>query len=435
LSLAGFVVAALMIVAVVTPSARAVWFEPTAASAAPSGKSSVPTSARPAHRQLIVKYYSRGESALHECAERLSSRGEQFARHTQDASESLDHLQLRFGLGPHRAIFRKPGGATFESQRRRLADRLERARSRRPGRGAGRPRQGSLPDLSHVYRIAVPEDQSMTEVLEAMRADPHVVYAQRDHALELDQLAPPFDDPFLASEGSWGQPYADLWGLDLIHAREAWLTTLGEDSVVAVVDTGLDRFHPDIADNVWVNPGEDLNGDGLAGPEDVNGLDDDANGFIDDLTGFDFAESMDTDEDGFYDGPGDVSDPDPFDDRGHGTHVSGTIAAVADNGIGIVGVAPGARIMALKGFPLEGSAEDSVLWRAVLYAAENGATVVNNEPVGRRSPRDRACAGQRRRDLRRKRITGRDFSCSRERGRCADDRRDRSERAVGGFHE
>ncbi len=147
---------------------------------------------------------------------------------------------------------------------------------------------------------------------------------------------------------------------------------------MAVVDTGLDRFHPDIAANVWVNPGEDVNGDGIASPEDRNGLDDDGNGFVDDLTGFDFADSTDFDQDGFFDGPEDLSDADPFDERGHGTHVAGTIAAVANNGLGIAGVAPRARIMALKAFPAEGSASDSVLWRAVLYAAENGATVVNN---------------------------------------------------------
>ncbi|MFP8874410.1 MAG: S8 family serine peptidase, partial [Myxococcota bacterium] len=122
----------------------------------------------------------------------------------------------------------------------------------------------------------------------------------------------------------------------------------------------------------------DLNGNGQVDPSDWNGVDDDGNGFIDDLRGFDFAGSFDHDGDGFYDGPLDVSDPDPFDDRGHGTHVAGTIAAVGNNGIGIVGVAPLARIMPLKGFPAEGEGLDSDLWRAVLYAAMNGADVINN---------------------------------------------------------
>lgn len=148
--------------------------------------------------------------------------------------------------------------------------------------------------------------------------------------------------------------------------------------MVAVVDTGLDYLHPDIAENVWVNPGEDLNGNGQVDEEDRNGVDDDDNGFVDDLRGFDFANSLDADLDGEYDGENDVSDADPFDDNGHGTHVAGTIAAASGNGIGIAGVAPAARIMPLKGFGASGSAPDSVLWRAVLYAAENGAQVVNN---------------------------------------------------------
>ncbi|MHA7840023.1 MAG: S8 family peptidase, partial [bacterium] len=172
--------------------------------------------------------------------------------------------------------------------------------------------------------------------------------------------------------------HEDLWGLLRVGALEAWDISQGEGVVVAVVDTGLDWAHPDISDNVWVNSGEDLDGDGRYTATDRNGVDDDDNGFVDDVIGFDFANSRDIDGNDRFDDPEDESDPDPFDDNGHGTHVAGTISAVRDNGIGIVGVAPRARVMALKGFPSEGSARSSDLWRAVLYAAENGAKVVNN---------------------------------------------------------
>ncbi|MFO0691404.1 MAG: S8 family serine peptidase [Myxococcota bacterium] len=314
----------------------------------------------------------------------------------------------RHGLSSPRAAFPagRPGGG-LAARRAALEARHQAARARKGragsaarsisgGQSAARsaavattsPASSTLPDLAPIYRIRVPADADLDAVLADLAADPHVEYAQLDHAMELDQVAAPPgpvsfantipDDPFLSSSGSWGQPYADLWGLTAIRATEAWSTARGEGAVVAVVDTGLDAGHPDMAANVWVNPGEDLDANGRADASDRNGLDDDGNGYIDDLTGFDFASSIDANEDGDFDDPGDVSDPDPSDDSGHGTHVAGTIAAVADNGIGIAGVAPGARLMALKGFPASGSASDSVLWRAVLYAAENGAAVVNN---------------------------------------------------------
>ncbi len=321
---------------------------------------------------LVVKYRATGPHALRVCADRLSSRGASFQPHLADGSDSLDRIRQRFDLGRQRALFRGPTDQPLAVARAAL-------RARFANRGAAvRAGDRPLPDLAHIYRLEVPSGVSPDALLDALRADPHVAYVQHDHAHVLDQAAPPFDDPFLTSAGSWGQPYADLWGPAYIRAPEVWPFAQGEGAVVAIVDTGVDQTHPDIAANLWVNPGEDLDGNGLAEPSDANGIDDDGNGFIDDLTGFDFANSIDANEDGDFDDPGDVSDADPQDDNGHGTHVAGTLAAVANNGIGIVGIAPSAKVMALKGFSAEGSASDVVLWRAVLYAAENGATVINN---------------------------------------------------------
>ncbi|MGB0618584.1 MAG: S8 family serine peptidase [Myxococcota bacterium] len=340
-------------------------------------------------RHVIVKYRDEGPHALEACAERLSRERRPFAPATRDRGRELDTLQERFGRLDHRSVFRAARGQGFRAEARALRDRLKASRARVGAVGRGRARrmrpacdadcEAALPELAHVYRVALPGDlDDPADLIAALRAAPQVEYAHLDYDVELDQLAPPFDDPFLASSGSWDQPYADLWGLDRIGAREAWDTTTGQGVLVAVVDTGLDYRHPDIAANVWVNPGEDLDGNGIAEPHEANGIDDDGNGFVDDQVGFDFGDSIDANEDGDYDDPEDLRDSDPFDERGHGTHVAGTIAAVAGNGEGIVGVAPGVRLMGVKGFPNEGSGVDSVLWRAVLYAAENGADVINN---------------------------------------------------------
>ena len=128
--------------------------------------------------------------------------------------------------------------------------------------------------------------------------------------------------------------FTQLWGLNNtgqlggtvdadIDAVEAWNVTTGsEDVVIAVIDTGVDYNHEDLAANMWVNPGE-VPGDGL---------DNDGNGYVDDIYGIDTA----------YD------DSDPMDGNAHGTHVAGTIAAVGDNSIGVAGVNWQAKIMALK---------------------------------------------------------------------------------------
>ncbi len=323
---------------------------------------------------IVVRFAEAGPHALAECAETLFRGRLDFATKTADGSDSLDSLQREIGVTGIRALFRRPDGRPLAEQATRLKTSLARGKSRSSGGSTGK-KPADLPDLSHIYRVEIGLATKVEEAIARFANDPHVIWAQRDHRQRLDQLP---DDPFLHSSGSWGQNYGDLWGLERIRAPEAWAISRGEGVVVAVVDTGLDYDHPDIAENVWVNPGEDLNHNGAVDDSDWNGIDDDGNGFIDDLRGFDFANSVDADQDGFYDGPDDVNDPDPFDDSGHGTHVSGTIAALADNGIGIAGVAPRARIMALKGFPAEGEGLDSVLWRAVLYAARHGAGVINN---------------------------------------------------------
>jgi hypothetical protein len=151
-----------------------------------------------------------------------------------------------------------------------------------------------------------------------------------------------------------------------IHAPEAWELSQGEGVIVAVIDTGIDLSHPDLRANVWRNPGE------IAG----NGRDDDGNGFVDDVYGWDFTRCALPNGDGLCwksKEPG----PDVRDPVGHGTHVAGTIAAVGNNARGIIGVAPRAKVMAVKGMDQSGTGSSRDLAEAIVYAGENGAQIIN----------------------------------------------------------
>jgi subtilisin family serine protease len=208
--------------------------------------------------------------------------------------------------------------------------------SRRPERPPG------------VFRVTFRGPVDLAAVRRRMALRPDVEYAE---PVLRARVTATTSDPYLASSGAWGQAYQDLWGLHKIAAPAAWDLATGQGVVVAVIDTGSDLGHPDLAASLWHNPGE------IAG----NGADDDGNGFVDDALGWDFAHG----------------DADPSDDYGHGTHVAGTLAAVGDNGSGVVGVAWGAKVMTVKGLDENGAGDSDRLAEAIVYAAENGARVIN----------------------------------------------------------
>ncbi|MDP3704017.1 MAG: S8 family serine peptidase, partial [Candidatus Omnitrophota bacterium] len=210
-----------------------------------------------------------------------------------------------------------------------------------------------MPNLSHIYLLEMPADVDLAVAAAEFAKDPHVAYAQSDYLAQALWVP---NDPYYRSRGSWGQPVNrgdgdDLWGLKKIQAERAWDVTKGMGALAAVVDTGLDYAHPDLQANVWTHPRE----------IDGNGLDDDGNGFIDDYYGWDFHNS----------------DADPMDDAGHGTHVAGTIAAVGNNGTGIIGVAPQGRVMGIKVLSSGGGGLGSSIAAGIAYAADNGADVIN----------------------------------------------------------
>jgi thermitase len=138
-------------------------------------------------------------------------------------------------------------------------------------------------------------------------------------------------------------------------AGDAWEAGIGGGVAVAVIDTGVDLLHPDLAANAWRNPGESGSG------RESNGLDDDLNGRVDDWRGWDFV----------------AGDSNPADENGHGTHVAGTIAARRGNGLGVAGVADGSRLMALRVLNADGNGSVAGVIQAYGYAAHAGAKVVN----------------------------------------------------------
>jgi hypothetical protein len=260
------------------------------------------------------------------------------AKSAMPETSGLDALMQRHGARSVREVF---------------ADRRERAASLAtrfpdaPHAHCRRRRRNRLASIASSRSSCSP-DLDMDAVATEYAAQPGVEWAEPDRIFEV-QLTP--NDSFFPTSGSWGQPFRDLWGLINIDAPSAWDVTHGAGVVVAVVDTGVDGAHPDIAAHMWTNAGE------IAG----NGIDDDNNGFVDDKNGWDFINH----------------DNQPFDDQGHGTHCAGTIGAIGNNGVGITGIAFEASIMPVKALSAAGSGGTAGLADAVIYAADNGADVIS----------------------------------------------------------
>ncbi len=220
------------------------------------------------------------------------------------------------------------------------------------------------PEISRTYVLEIDGalQGRLAQILNDLRSDPDVEFAEEDKIVTASLIP---NDPYFSSSGSWGQSYDDLWGIKKIGAPTAWDSNTGTGEIVAVVDTGIDYNHPDIAGNIWININE------IPG----NGIDDDHNGYVDDVRGWDFIGST-------YTNPQQSNDP--IDHQGHGTHVAGIIAAEGNNGVGIIGVAWHAQVMAVKGLDDQGQArhhlrgrqwrrrDQCILGRTGLFANDRG---------------------------------------------------------------
>jgi subtilisin family serine protease len=207
-----------------------------------------------------------------------------------------------------------------------------------------------LPELSSLH-LRLTTDESLTEAITRLQRLPWVEFAEGNPAVR-STVVP--NDPFYSTQA----PY-----LQLIEAPEAWDIELGRDSVlVAVLDSGISLEHPDLQGRVWVNASE----------TERNGVDDDENGCIDDRWGCNFVTREDADARCAAPGPGDVKD-----DNGHGTFISGIIAANGNNAVGLSGAAPGVTILPVKILDCYGGGTAVDAAQGVLYAARVGARVAN----------------------------------------------------------
>jgi subtilisin family serine protease len=211
--------------------------------------------------------------------------------------------------------------------------------------------------LSGMQLLTVEPGRSVTAARQALEREDGVLYAE-PNATRRAFLRP--NDPYfplLWAMENTGQSIRDVAGTadSDTDAGDAWDANIGGGVVVAVIDSGVEGDHPDLAPNGWRNAGES----GLG--RESNGLDDDLNGRIDDWRGWDFIGA----------------DNNPADENGHGTHVAGTIGARRGNALGVAGVADGSRLMALRVLDAQGSGTVANVIQAYTYASQEGAEVVN----------------------------------------------------------
>ncbi len=214
-------------------------------------------------------------------------------------------------------------------------------------------KNSGLPDLSRIYQIEFPADLDISTVVNEFSTDPNVEYAE------------PVPVYYLFG-GPNDTLYSKQWYLKNIQAEQAWDIHKGEDGdstiTLAIIDGGCKYDHPDLAQNIWNNLGEDADGDGktfelinskwVLDPDDINNIDDDGNGYIDDLIGWNFVDYN--------------NNPTDNDPNGHGTLVAGVAAAVTNNRIGIASISYNLKLMPVNGWS-----------DGIIYAAENGADIIN----------------------------------------------------------
>ena len=205
-------------------------------------------------------------------------------------------------------------------------------------------------EVSRMYIFTFADGVDPMPLLNTFAADPNIELAEPYYIQELNYVP---NDPRAV----------DQWYLAHTHAYEAWDVIRGDTTrhaVIGIVDSGVDWNHPDLLSNIWVNPGEDINHNGIYDQSDLNQVDDDSNGYIDDIVGWNF-----------YGNNNNPTETYPL----HGTAVAGCASERTDNDTLGAAIGWGARLMCLRvtnegGYVYHG-------YQGILYAADNGAQIIN----------------------------------------------------------
>jgi len=266
--------------------------------------------------------------------------------------------------------------------------------------------------LDRIYTVQVTEQGDIHNLCQQLQLDPNVEWAEPVYLIPQDVV--PNDEYYYLQQH-----------LPQIFMPEAWDVAKGDSTVViAIIDSGVDYLHYDLADRIWVNAGEfpndvfpglDSDGNGsiflnelvnwsvsplsdfnedekidffdlLTGHENnvfLDSIDNDGNGFVDDFLGWDWVTGVSGEEDGDASPreDGEVADNDPMDVNGHGTHCAGIAGAITNNGVGVAGVSWGCSIMSLRigWLSNDGNGYGYSTWmsQAFIYAGDNGAKAAN----------------------------------------------------------
>lgn len=241
---------------------------------------------------------------------------------------SVDEVFKKLGVSNAESLMPLTGSQTFRRQMRSYSGREVKA-----------------PSFDKAYLINISDSIGVDEAVEILSSVPDIEYAEPNYYVyALGEGEENINDPY----------YSMQYAIKAINLNKLWGEPVisKEGPIIAIIDTGVDIYHPDLKSNIWINSAE---------KEGANGYDDDRNGYTDDLYGYDFVNQT-----------GVISDY-----NGHGTHCAGIAAATGYNEIGIIGANPHARVMPLVALQSNGTGDVATIIKAVDYATANGADIIS----------------------------------------------------------